>query len=103
MAVVSFKVVPIVGEKSVSKYIARAVEVLVEEGFDPIVTPDTTVIAVDDLSRIGGIVKRIHEELAGMGVERIVTLVMIDDRRDKPSRDPMELVKSVESKLREEK
>lgn len=101
MPIVSFKVVPIVGEASVSKYITRAVEVLIEEGFNPIVTPDTTVVSVDDLSRIGGAAARIHEELAKMGVGRIVTIIMIDDRRDKPARDPMELVQSVESKLGE--
>lgn len=103
MPIVSFKVVPITGEKSVSKYVARAVEVLVEEGFDPIVTPDTTVVSVEDLSVIGKIVSRIHDELGRMGIERIVTIVMIDDRKDKPTRDPMELVKSVESKMREQK
>lgn len=103
MPIVSLKVIPIVGEKSVSKYIARAVEVLVEEGLNPITTPDTTVFSTKDLSRIGSLIERIHEELEKMGVGRIVTVMMIDDRRDKPDRDPMELVRSVESRLREEK
>ncbi|MCE4600367.1 MAG: thiamine-binding protein [Desulfurococcales archaeon] len=101
MPIVSFKVVPITGERSVSKYVAEAVKVLVEEGFDPIVTPDTTVISLDDLTRVGEILGKIHDRLTGLGVNRVVTIVMVDDRRDKPGRHPLDLVKSVESMIRE--
>ena len=101
MPVVSFKVVPIVGEKSVSKYIVEAVKVLKEEGLEPIVTPDTTVVSIESLEKVGVLLERIHEKLKNMGVDRIVTIVMIDDRRDKPLRDPLEMVKKVEEGLRE--
>ena len=100
MPLVSFKVIPVVGERSVSKYVAEAVRVLEEEGLEPVVTPDTTVVVVGDLSVVGRLLARIHERLRSMGVERIVTLVMVDDRADKPLRRPEELVESVRAKLR---
>ncbi len=96
---VSFKVIPIVGEKSVSRYVAEAVRILREEGLEPFVTPDTTVVAVEDLSIVGGLLAKIHKRLQDMGVERIVTVVMVDDRVDKPLRRPEELVESVRAKL----
>ena len=99
MPLVSFKVIPVVGEKSVSRYVAEAVRILREEGLDPVVTPDTTVVVVEDLSIVGGLLTRIHARLQEMGVERIVTIVMIDDRVDKPLRRPEELVESVRAKL----
>ncbi len=100
MPIVSFKVVPIVGEKSVSRYIIEAVRVLREEGFEPIVTPDTTVVSMPSLENLGSVLQKIHDKLHEMGVVRIVTLVMIDDRSDKPLRDPLEMVKKVENGLR---
>ena len=99
MPLVSFKVIPVVGEKSVSRYVAEAVRILREEGLDPVVTPDTTVVVVEDLSIVGGLLARIHARLQEMGVGRIVTIVMIDDRVDKPLRRPEELVESVRAKL----
>ena len=100
MPIVSFKVIPITGEKSVSKYIVEAVKILKEEGYDPIVTPDTSVITMESLTGIGELVERIHGKIKGMGVERIVTIIMIDDRVDKPLRDPLEMVRRVEENLR---
>ncbi len=100
MAVVSFKVIPVVGERSVSRYVAEAVRVLMEEGLDPIVTPDTTVVSLSDLSALGRIVSRVHERLRSMGVGRVVTIVMVDERFGE-ERNPMDLVRSVESKLRD--
>ena len=95
MPIVSLKVLPIGVGVSVSKYIARVVALLEEKGYKPIVTPDTTVISVADLSEVGVILRLVHDELHSMGVQRIVTIVMVDDRRDVEERSPQSLVERV--------
>lgn len=103
MPVVSLKVVPVGVGTSVSRYIARVIALLEDHGYRPIVTPDTTVIQVNDLSEVGAILRIVHDELYSMGVARIVTVVMVDDRRDVEERTPEELVRSVMAKVEEEK
>jgi len=103
MPTVSLKIVPLGVGTSVSRYIARVVALLEEHGYQPLVTPDTTVIQVRDLSEIGAIVRIVHDELYSMGVPRIVTIVMVDDRRDVEERTPEELVSAVMAKVEEEK
>jgi uncharacterized protein (TIGR00106 family) len=103
MPIVSLKVVPVGVGTSVSRYIARVVALLEEHGYKPMVTPDTTVIQVQDLSEIGAIVRIVHDELYSMGVPRIVTVVMVDDRRDVEERTPEELVQAVMARVEEEK
>ncbi len=103
MPLVSIKVIPLGVGTSVSKYIARAIALLESEGYRPKVQADTTILQVSDLSEIGAIVKKVHDELYSMGVQRIVTIVMIDDRRDVEERPPEALVQSVMSKLDEER
>ncbi len=95
--VVSIKVMPRTRDcsVSVSRYVAEAVKVLEEHGLKPMVTPDTTVFRLDDISMLGGILKDIHERLKSIGAMRILTLVMVDERIDKPERDPEDLVDSV--------
>ncbi len=97
MPVVSIKVMPRTRDcsVSVSKHVAEAVKVLEEHGLKPVVTPDTTVFRLDDISILGRILKDIHERLKSMGAVRILTLVMVDERVDKPERDPQDLVDSV--------
>ncbi len=103
MPLVSLKVIPLGVGTSVSSYIARVIALLEEHGYKPVVTPDTTVIQVQDLSEVGAIVRMVHDELYSMGVARIVTIVMIDDRRDVEERTPDEIVRSVMAKVEEEK
>jgi uncharacterized protein YqgV (UPF0045/DUF77 family) len=79
------------------------VALLESDGYRPRVQADTTVIQVSDLSEVGTIVKKVHDELYSMGVQRVVTIVMIDDRRDVEERSPEELVQSVLSKLDDER
>jgi len=100
---VSIKVIPVGVGTSLSRYIARVVALLEENGYKPIVTPDNTVVQVRDLSEIGVIVRKIHDELYSMGVTRIVTLVTIDDRRDREEELPQEKVQRVLQKLEEER
>ncbi|MET1101826.1 MAG: thiamine-binding protein [Pyrodictiaceae archaeon] len=103
MPIVSFKVIPMGIGTSVSRYIARVVALLEERGYKPRVTPDTTILRINDLSEIGVITRMIHDELYSMGVQRIITVIMVDDRRDIEEREPEVLVKRVEELKEHEK
>ena len=84
MAIAEVSVVPL-GTKSpsVSQYVARAIKVLEQEkDIKYEMTPMGTVID-GDLDRILAVVKKMHEEIFGEGVARVITTVKIDDRRDK--------------------
>ena len=101
MPLVSFKVIPAGVGTSVSRYVASVVSVLESEGYRPVVTPDTTVVRVDDLGEVGRLLKLMHDRLHSIGVRRVVTIVMVDDRRDVGEREPEELVRRVEERKRE--
>jgi uncharacterized protein (TIGR00106 family) len=84
MAVAEISIIPM-GTKgpSVSKYIARAIRVLQKEkDINYEITSMGTIIE-GDLGKILMVVRKMHEETFGKEVARVVTLVKIDDRRDK--------------------
>ena len=86
MAIVEVSVVP-VGTKtpSVSKYVAKAVQVLQEEkGIKYNLTAMGTIIE-GDLERLLSLVGKMHQSAFDAGAMRVVTTVKIDERRDKPS------------------
>ena len=100
MAIVEVSIIP-VGTKtpSVGKYVARAISVL-EHQRDVAykLTPMGTVIQ-GDLDRVLSIVRQMHESGFAEEVQRVLTTITIDDRRDKAS--TMEgKVLSVQNKLR---
>ena len=85
MAVVSISVIPLGTQSpSVGDYIRACVDVL-KEYPDLMVepTPMSTVVE-GDLGRILEAVHRMHETSFTVGALRVVTHVIIDDRRDKP-------------------
>ena len=100
MAIVEVSIVPLgTHSPSLSKYVARAVEVL-EHQKDVLykLTPMGTILE-GDLDKILGIVRQMHESGFDGAVQRVVTSIKIDDRRDKIS--TMEAkVSSVQEKLR---
>jgi uncharacterized protein (TIGR00106 family) len=84
MAIVEVSCVPL-GTKtpSVSQYVARAVKVLDhEKGIKYEITAMGTIIE-GDLDKILAVVRKMHEQVFGEGVARVVTTIKIDDRRDK--------------------
>ena len=96
MAIAEISVVPL-GTKtpSVSQYVARAVKVLEQEkGIKYELTAMGTIVE-GDLDGILAVVKKMHEQVFGEGVARVVTTVKIDDRRDKPQgiRDKVDSLK----------
>jgi uncharacterized protein (TIGR00106 family) len=84
MAIAEISVVPL-GTKnpSVSKYVVRAVKVLEQEKGIKYETTAMGTIIEGDLDRILAVVKRMHEGTFGEGVARVLTMLKIDDRRDK--------------------
>lgn len=86
MALVEISIIPIgTGSPSLSQYIARAVEVLQgEKDIKYELTAMGTVIE-GDLARLMALVGKMHEAVFDAGVTRVLTMVNIDDRRDKTS------------------
>jgi uncharacterized protein (TIGR00106 family) len=84
MAIAEVSVIPL-GTKtpSVSQYVARSVKVLEQEKGIKYETTAMGTIIEGDLGRILAVVKKMHERAFGEGVARVITMVEIDDRRDK--------------------
>lgn len=84
MAIAEVSVVPL-GTKtpSVSQYVALAIKVLAQERDIKYETTAMGTIIEGDLDKILAVVKKMHEEIFGEEVVRVVTTIKIDDRRDK--------------------
>jgi uncharacterized protein (TIGR00106 family) len=86
MAIAEISVVPL-GTKtpSLSKYVARAVKVLQQEKELKYEITSMGTIIEGDLDKILMVAKKMHEEVFAEGVARVITVIEIDDRRDKTS------------------
>ena len=86
MAMVEVSIVPVGTETaSLSKYIAKAVQVLQgEKDISYELTAMGTIIE-GDLERLLTLVKKMHQSAFDAGIMRVVTTVKIDERRDKTS------------------
>lgn len=73
------------GSTSISKYVKLALEILKSKGIKFYPAPSMTTIELDDITQLGYLIKEIDDALAKEGVKRIVTILKIDDRRDKES------------------
>ncbi|HID09888.1 MAG TPA: MTH1187 family thiamine-binding protein [Candidatus Latescibacteria bacterium] len=83
MAVADISVVPLgTGSSSVSRYVARALEVVEASGLKYQVTPMATMVegTVEEILKLAGDMHRAVLKEAS----RVVTSLRIDDRRDKP-------------------
>jgi len=68
---------------SISSYISNCYRVLKDEpGIKHRLTPMSTIIE-GDLDRVLDVVKKMHRVPFGDGVQRVVTSITIDDRRDR--------------------
>jgi len=85
MAIIDISVVPVgTPTPSVSQYVAGAVRILQNEpGIKYELTPMNTVIE-GDLEQLMNLATRMHRSAFDAGVQRVVTTIRIDDRRDKP-------------------
>jgi uncharacterized protein (TIGR00106 family) len=82
--VVDLAVEPIgTGSTSISEYVRTAIEVLKRNGLKVYPAPSMTSFELDDLTKLGYILKQVNDELEKKGVKRVVMILKIDDRRDK--------------------
>ncbi len=72
------------GSTSMSGHISDAIEAIENLGIKYQLTPMGTVIEVSSIDEVFKAVKAAHEALVKKGVKRIVTHLIIDDRRDTP-------------------
>jgi len=99
MALVEVRITPI-GTKgsSMTKYVARAVDVIKDQEDVRYQITATGTIMEGDLSRILGTVRKMHDSVFDGQVNRVLTTIEIDDRRDKPTSLETS-VRSVEAEL----
>lgn len=84
MAVVQVSVVPVgTSTASISHHVARCLDVLEATGLSYELTPMGTVIE-GDLRDVLDAVARMHEATFGRDVVRVLTTLIIDERKDKP-------------------
>jgi len=86
MAIVEVSIIPLGTETpSVSQYVARTVQVLqAEKDIKYELTAMGTIIE-GNLDHLLTLVQKMHEAVFDAGINRVVTTVKIDDRRDKIS------------------
>jgi uncharacterized protein (TIGR00106 family) len=98
MVTVEITVIPL-GTKEVglSKYVAKVIKVMESEGIPYELTPTSTIFQAE-LSKALQIIQKMHEEPFKQGLERVYTIVKIDERKDK-KQSLKERVKVVKEKL----
>lgn len=85
MAIVQFSVVPLgTGDTSLSSYVADVHDVLSKSGLPCQLTPMGTIIE-GPLEEVLGVIAKVHQLPFARGAGRVMTLINIDDRRDKPA------------------
>jgi uncharacterized protein (TIGR00106 family) len=83
MALVEISIIPLgTSTPSVSEYIALSLKFLQKAGLKYTLTPMGTVIE-GNLDTVMNIVRQMHEACFKKDVQRVVTTIKIDDRRDK--------------------
>lgn len=85
MAIIDISVVPVgTATPSVSRFVAGALKILQNEpGIKYQLTPMNTVIE-GDLTRLLALAQKMHDSAFNSGIQRVVTTLRIDERRDKP-------------------
>jgi uncharacterized protein (TIGR00106 family) len=98
MAIVQFTVVPLgTGGTSLSGYVAQVQKVLEVSGLTQQLLPMGTILE-GPLDRILEVIRQAHEVPFENGAQRVMTLINIDDRRDKQA-TAQDKVASVRRKL----
>lgn len=86
MALVEVSIIPLgTGTPSVSKYVARAVEVLQDEKDIKYELTAMGTIIEGELERLLALIQKMHQAVLDAGIMRVVTTIKIDERRDKNS------------------
>ena len=84
MAVLDVRIVPVdVGAGGMRAVVARAYRVAQTSGLRHELTPTATILE-GELGALLDTARRMHEAAMGGGVERVVTTLTLDERRDAP-------------------
>jgi len=81
--IVEFSVVPIGGGVSVSEFLVPALKELERRGIRYEVTAMSTIFEAEDIKEALDAIGAAHETIFKTGIKRVITLIRIDDRRDK--------------------
>lgn len=101
MAVAEVSIIPLgVPGTSLSTHVARVLKILQESSLQFELTAMGTIIS-GDLDEILQILRKMHESCFSGEVNRVLTQIKIDDRRDKRG-SPEQKIHSVMSKLSEQ-
>jgi len=85
---------------SVSKFLAPALKELEERNVKFSITPMCTIFEAESVEEVFDLARLAHEAVFRAGVERVVTTVKIDDRRD-IERNMKKKVESLKKEIRE--
>ncbi|WFO75995.1 MTH1187 family thiamine-binding protein [Desulfurococcaceae archaeon MEX13E-LK6-19] len=80
---ISFYIVPLGEGTSISRYVSEVAKTLKEKNVKFMMTPESTIIEAKDVNEGLKIIAEVHNKIMSMGVNRMVTVIKIDDRRDK--------------------
>jgi len=84
MPVLEISIMPIgTDEASFSSYVSKACEVVQRYGLHYQVTPMSTMIE-GDLETLMDVAKEVHRLPLNSGVDRVITSMTIDERKDRP-------------------
>jgi len=83
MIVAQLSVSPVGKNVGLSRYVKKVIEVLRNEPISIETNAMATVIEAEDIETLFAAVKKAHNCLFETGVQRVITELKIDDRRDK--------------------
>lgn len=83
MIIAQLSIAPVGKSISLSKYVKLVIETLKKENIKFETNAMATVIETDDLNKLFNVVQKAHNAVLEYGVERVITELKIDDRRDK--------------------
>jgi uncharacterized protein (TIGR00106 family) len=99
MAVFEVTITPLgTGNAGVSSFVAGCLQILKASGLKYQLTPMGTIIE-GEMDEVFGFIRKMHESPFAAGAVRVVTLLRIDDRRDKKEHTMASKLQSVEKKL----
>jgi uncharacterized protein (TIGR00106 family) len=85
LVIAEISVIPLGSGASVSKFVKAALKEIKSSKVKFTVGPMSTTIETDSIDELFEVLKKAHESVFEMGSKRVVTLIKIDDRRDRKS------------------
>jgi uncharacterized protein (TIGR00106 family) len=101
MPIMEISIVPLgTGDVSVSKYVAKAVNILKKQrAIKYEFTPMGTIIESASITNLLNIANKMHKTILSGNIKRVVTTIKIDDRKDKKLTAEGKII-SVENRLK---